>query len=84
MADINKCDIEGETRTAYRLKEGVDWLEVKDALINMWFDEKGNPINSDLKFNSLLISPTALFSSTLVVAFSEEFIFFCNLSNCNL
>lgn len=23
MADINKCDIEGETRTAYRLKEGV-------------------------------------------------------------
>ena len=53
MADINKCDIEGETRTAYRLKEGVDWLEVKDALINMWFDEKGNPINSDLKFNSL-------------------------------
>lgn len=23
MADINKCDIEGETRTGYRLKEGV-------------------------------------------------------------
>ena len=31
MADINKCDIEGETRTAYKLKEGIGWEDVKEV-----------------------------------------------------
>ena len=29
MADINKCDIEIKMRTAYRLKEGAIWEDVK-------------------------------------------------------
>lgn len=37
----------------YKLKENIDWLEVKNALTDMWFDEKGNIINDELKFGFL-------------------------------